>query len=88
MQMRWQAGMVQAGPDGRISGDIDAVTGLAEATVHLTLGGDAQHASARRAPVPVCRDTMAGLTALAMKTTVPATAASRDAAGAGTTDNH
>ncbi len=87
VQISWGDSAVLIGEAGQIAGDITGLRDMAQASLHLAFGQNEGRWPVPDAQPPVCRDTMARLAALAMKTTVPATDASRDGAGAGTSDN-
>lgn len=85
--LAWDGGTVLIGTDGQIAGEVAGLTSVAQAPLRLCHAADQAQWPSPAPPRPVSRQTMSMLTALAMKTTVPATDASRDGAGAGTTDN-
>lgn len=83
----WPGGRVIVGEGGEVAGPVADLAGLPEAALELAFAPAPSGWPARAGQTPTHRSTMAALTTLAMKTTVPASAASRDGAGAGATDN-
>lgn len=87
VSMEWGEGQILVGPGRELAGQPTVLAELAEASLNLSIAPEPQEWSPPAIPIPTHRGTMAALTALAMRTTVPASAASRDGAGAGDTDN-
>lgn len=85
VEIAWPDGRVIVGRDGQVAGAVADLACVPEAALSLAFAPAPSGWPARGAQTPTCRSTMAALTALAMKTTVPASASSRD--GAGATDN-
>jgi hypothetical protein len=87
LELCWPGGSATLWPDGAIQGDIGALIALPLGTLTVRTS-HAQAPVAVLAPLPgIPATVVAGLSALALKTTVPASAASRAGAGAGTSDN-
>lgn len=81
--MDWPGGTVTVGAAGATSGDIAALRRATLVEAHLkTATGPAPSAAGPPTPPTVSADTLGGLNAFAMRTTVPASAASRAGAGA------
>jgi hypothetical protein len=87
LSLRWPDGSVQVAPDGALTGDRAALETLTQAALTLATSDDTPTPAGTPPAKPCAPAVLAGLNALAMKTTVPASASSREDAGAGTSDN-
>lgn len=87
LELCWSGGSVSLWPNGAIQGDTGTLIALPLGTLTLrTSLAQAPAAMVTQLPA-IPASVVAGLSALALKTTVPASAASRAGAGAGTSDN-
>ncbi|RUS60783.1 DUF3726 domain-containing protein [Pseudorhodobacter sp. E13] len=87
--MAWDGGTIEVDPAGRLTPDalapLDGKTGV---TLHLSLRHGQGARAGQREPAPaIAAQTIAGLNAFALRTTVPASDASRAGAGASSSDN-
>lgn len=85
----WPGGAAVVGPDGATSGDLAALAGGEVILAELSLGRAASPPSEGNAvaPLEIAATTLSGLNTLALRTTVPASEASRAGAGASSSDN-
>lgn len=86
--LHWPGGEVVVGPDDRVSGDIDALRQSGAVSAKLSLRpAAAPHPVTNPARLEISALTLGELNDLALKTTVPASEASRVGAGAASSDN-
>ena len=86
-QLSWRGFQVLVTPTGMIRGNVRELASEALADVSIMFGDDQAVPIYKPTTMDISPTTLSGLTSLAMKTTVPATAASRADAGAGGGDN-
>lgn len=88
VRMDWPGGSVRLFGDGRIFGDVGTLTGESRLEATLSVSTTAPDAPmATVAPLFVQAETLRDLNAFALRTTVPASEASRDGAGAAPGEN-
>ncbi|MEZ5794949.1 DUF3726 domain-containing protein [Albidovulum sp.] len=88
LRMDWPGGHVLIDAGGRASGDVGQLAGETRLVATLATATTAQDAPMPAvAPLFVAAETLAGLNALALRTTVPASEASRAGAGSAAGDN-
>ena len=86
--LNWHGGCVSVLPAGDLAGDIGALASTEVAAIGIAPPVAPPGIAAEvRAAAPVTQEVLAGLNALAMRTTVPASAASRADAGSAAGDN-
>ncbi len=88
VRAEWQGGAVVLSADGDVGGDVVKLASVAEAELTISCAEDATAVPFDKGPAPViAKATISALSAYAMRTTVPASDASRADAGAAESDN-
>ena len=84
VRLTWARGRVLLATDGRVFGDVDQLAHETRCNAELCVAGIVPEGPPPRcAPLSVSAQTLSGLETFAMRTTVPASEASRAGAGAG-----